>query len=174
MAQKKYKSKYVWVRKVIHWKLCKKLKFPHTNKWYMHKLEYILENETRKILREFEIQTDLSIPARRPDRELINKNKRIYHLRDFAVRAVKRLYEKDEKYRDLSRELKRLRNMKATVIPMVFRALGTVFHEETGWAGDQGKKETVGLLKISQDTRKSPGDMRRLAVTQTPVKKNIS
>ena len=26
--------------------LCKKIKFDHTNKWYMHSLEYVLENET--------------------------------------------------------------------------------------------------------------------------------
>ena len=41
----------------------------------MHKLESVLENEKQKILRDFEIQTDHLIPARRPDIVLINKEK---------------------------------------------------------------------------------------------------
>ena len=34
-AQKEYKSRHDWVGKVIHWEMCKKFKFDHTNKWYM-------------------------------------------------------------------------------------------------------------------------------------------
>ena len=36
LAQKEYKTRHDSVGKVIHWVLCKKLKFPHRNKWYMH------------------------------------------------------------------------------------------------------------------------------------------
>ena len=32
LAQKSYKTRHDWVGNVIHWKLCKKLKFDHTNK----------------------------------------------------------------------------------------------------------------------------------------------
>ena len=32
LAQKDYKTRHDWVRKVIHWKLCKKLKFHHASK----------------------------------------------------------------------------------------------------------------------------------------------
>ena len=45
---------------MIYWELCKKLKFDHTNKWYMHNPESIPENETDRILRDFEIYIDLS------------------------------------------------------------------------------------------------------------------
>ena len=48
-AQKEYKTRYEWVGKEVYWELCKKLKFDHTNKWYMHHPESILENETLKI-----------------------------------------------------------------------------------------------------------------------------
>ena len=41
----------------------------------MHKPESVLENETHKILWDFEIQTDHLIPARRPDQEIIYKKK---------------------------------------------------------------------------------------------------
>ena len=36
--------------KMIHRELCKKLKFDHTNKRYMHNPESVLENETHKLL----------------------------------------------------------------------------------------------------------------------------
>ena len=36
LAQKEYKTRHDWVGKVIHWEMCKKFKFDHTNKWYMH------------------------------------------------------------------------------------------------------------------------------------------
>ena len=36
-------------------KLCKKLKFDHMNKWYMHNPESVLENETHLLLWDFEI-----------------------------------------------------------------------------------------------------------------------
>ena len=56
LAQKEYKTRIDWVSKVIHVELCKKFKFDHTNKWYMHKPEYFLENETDKLLWDFDIQ----------------------------------------------------------------------------------------------------------------------
>ena len=55
LAQKEYKTKNALVGKVIHWELYKKFKFDHTNKWYMHNPESILESETHKILWDFEI-----------------------------------------------------------------------------------------------------------------------
>ena len=67
LAQKEYKTRYDWVGKVIHWELCKKLKFDHTNKWYMHNPSSVLKNDTHKLLWDFEIQTDHLISPRRPD-----------------------------------------------------------------------------------------------------------
>ena len=53
--QKKYKTRHDWVGKVIHWELCKKFKFNHTNKWYRHNPECVQENEMHKVLQDFEI-----------------------------------------------------------------------------------------------------------------------
>ena len=54
----------------------KKSKFDQTKKWYMHNLESVLENETHKVLLNFEAQTDQLIPARRPYQVIINKKKK--------------------------------------------------------------------------------------------------
>ena len=71
LAQKEYKARHDWV--VIHWELCKNFKFDHTNKWYMHNPESVLENETRKLVWDFEIQPDHLISARRLDLIIIKQ-----------------------------------------------------------------------------------------------------
>ena len=58
MAQKKYKSRHDWVGKVIHWELCKELRFDHTDKGNTQKPDSVLENATHKIICDF-LVTDL-------------------------------------------------------------------------------------------------------------------
>ena len=55
LAQREYKTRHDLVGKVIHKELCKKFKFEHTNKLYMHNPEAVLENEMHKIFWDFEI-----------------------------------------------------------------------------------------------------------------------
>ena len=56
-----------YVGKVIHWESCKGFKFGQTNKWYIHKPEYVRENEMHLIL------WDHQILVRRPHLAVINK-----------------------------------------------------------------------------------------------------
>ena len=90
---------------------------------------------------------------------------------DFVVLADHRVKlkesEKQDKYLDLTRELKKLRNMKVMVIPIAIGALGTVTKCLVQGVEDleiRGRVET-----IQTNTKKGPGDQKRLAVTQTPV-----
>ena len=46
LPQKEYKMRNEWVGKVIHLKMCKKIKFDYTNKWYMHNPTSVQENDT--------------------------------------------------------------------------------------------------------------------------------
>ena len=64
LAQKEYKTRHNWAGKVIHWEMCKKVKFDHKKKWYMHNPASVLENDTYKLLGNFDIQTDHLISAR--------------------------------------------------------------------------------------------------------------
>ena len=59
----------------MKWEMCKKFKFDHTNKWYMHNPAPVPENDTRKLLWDFDIQTVYLILSRRPDLMVINKKK---------------------------------------------------------------------------------------------------
>ena len=80
-----------------------------------------LDNDTDKLLWDFDMLTDHLISARRRDPIIINNNnnnkkKRICKIVDFAVPADHRIKvkecEKKDKYLDLARELKKLWNLK--------------------------------------------------------------
>ena len=134
--------------------MCKKFKFDHTNKWYMHNPAPVLQNATHKFLWDFNIETDHLIPPRRPDLIIINKKKkkRICKIVDLAVPADHRIKLKEcenkDKYLDLSRELKKLWNMQVKIIPFVIGAFGRV---------------TKGLLKLTREL----GNWRRVETIET-------
>ena len=80
--------------------------------------------------------------------------------------------EKKDKYLDLARELKKLCNMKVTIMPIVIGAFVTVT-KGTGTLGGRrtsGDQPNYNIIEIGQNTEKSLGDLRRLAITQTPTK----
>ena len=51
-------------------------KSDHTAKCYIDKIESVQENQTHRILWDFEIETHHQIPARRPDLVIIDKKKK--------------------------------------------------------------------------------------------------
>ena len=127
---------------------------------------------------------DLQLSDRRPDLVIVykkkkkkkkRKRKRTCLIVDFAVPADHRQLkesEKRDKYLKLARELKKLWDMKVTVIPIVTDVPGT----RTGGLRNNrmsGDHPNYSIVEISQNTEKSPGILKRLAVTQTPVKKTI-
>ena len=82
LAQKEYKARHDWVGKVIHWEMCRKFLFNHTNKWYMHNPAPVQEKDSHKLQWDFNIQTDHQIPTRRPDLIIINKKKKEENLQN--------------------------------------------------------------------------------------------
>ena len=164
LAQKEYKARHDWVGKVIHWEMCRKFQFDHTNKWFVHNPAPVLENDTHKLLWDFNIQTDHLIPTRRPDHIIINNNKKICKIVVFAVPADRRINlkesEKKDKYLDLARELKKLWNMKVTIVPIVIGALGTITKgllkglEDLEIGGQVKAIQTTALLRTARILRR--------------------
>ena len=101
----------------------------------MHNPAPVVENDTHKLLWDIYIHTDHLISARRPDLIIITKKKkkRICKIVDFAALADHRIKlkecEKKDKYLDLARELKKLWNMKVTIVPIGIGALGTIIKD---------------------------------------------
>ena len=110
------------------------------------------------------MSTDHLFLAKTLDQVLVNKKKN-YGLVDFAVSADQKVKikenEKFNKYLNLARELKYQWNLKVSLTPIV-----------TGIGNQRKNRDHPDHLtgKIDENTEKSPGDLRRLDVTQTLVK----
>ena len=92
-------------------------------------------NETHKILWDFEVQTDPLIPARKPDLVITDKKKPNYRKVDFAILADHRLKIIGWKGGKVFRpwyKTKKAWNMKVVVILIVIGALGTIPHQRLG------------------------------------------
>ena len=71
----------------------------------------------------------------------------------------------------MARELKKLWNMKVTIIPFVIGAFDTVTKVLLKGLEDlEVGGRNYSIRENGQNTAKRPGDLRRLSVTQTPVK----
>ena len=131
----------------------------------MHKPESVQDNGMYKILR------DHQISDRKPDPVIINKklkekNERTCRIVEFAIPAdysVKiKESEKSDKYLDLARELRKLLNMRVTVIPIVIGAFGTVSQDmerELKELKTGGRIETIhttALLRSAKIPRTIP------------------
>ena len=148
----------------------------------MHNQESVLENDTYKFFWDFDILTDLLISARRPDFIIIIKD-RTCRIVDVAVPPWPQ--SKIETMR------------KKGLVPWTCKGIEkTVEHERDDYTncnwfscynhqrissrtGGFRNNRTGGdcpifcRVKIYQDTEKSPGDLRRLAVTQTVVENHL-
>ncbi|XP_067940443.1 uncharacterized protein [Watersipora subatra] len=130
IAQTEYKGRHDKAASAVHWSICKKHELPHTEKWYDHCAEPVLENEKVKLLWDFNMQTDKVIKAKRLDLIPINKETKQFHVIDIAIpgdtRVVQKEDEKIGKYNELEFEINRLWKVKTEVIPIVIGALGTI------------------------------------------------
>ena len=152
------------------------IKFDHTNKWYMHNLASVLENETNKLLRFCDTnESPHLVQTTRTFNNQQKKKKKKESMQNCGLCWLGWPQSKIErKWKE--REVK---NWKMTSIPIAIDALSAVtkrFHTRTGglW-----KKRTSGhhlnycMIYIGQNTEESPGDLRRLGITHTRVKGHL-
>ena len=100
------------------------------DKWYEHTPERVAQNDGVKILWDFGIQTDHRIEPNRPDLVVVDKDQSVCQLIDVAIpgdaKVESKEKEKIKKYQDLARKIKKMWNVKTTVIPIVIGALGAI------------------------------------------------
>ena len=80
-------------------------------------------------MRNFSIQTDHVTEARRPDLVVVNKKERSCKIIDSGVpgdSGKEKEKDKIEKYQDLGRELQKMWDVKAKIIPLVVGSLGAI------------------------------------------------
>ena len=130
----------------------------------------------------FEIQTDHLIPARRPNLVIIKKKKNKENCQrvNFSVPAGHRVKLKESKKRDkymnLTKELKKtMKHEVAGDTNSIWctrkdpQGLFKVAERFENWRTSRDYSH-YSIVKIGQITEKSPGNLRRLNLAQTPVK----
>jgi len=77
-----------------------------------------------------EVHTDREVTANRPDIIIKNKKEKTYTLIDVAIPADRNVVQKESekklKYKSLCIEIKRMWNLKCTIIPITIGATGIV------------------------------------------------
>ena len=130
LANSDYLNRHNRIASQIHWAFCGKYGFDRSEQWWQHKVETVLENETSKILWDFNIYTDRAIHHRCPDIALIDKVDNRVKIIDIAVlwdaNIESKYREKVGHYKDLAIELSRLRQKQVTIIPIIVGSLGCV------------------------------------------------
>ena len=118
--------------------------------------------------------------ARRPDLVTVyTKKKRTCCIADFAVPADRRMKIKEskkrDKYFDLAREMKKTVEQEGDVDSNFSWCIWDnpqSFDKRTGRLRNKRTSRDhpdYSIIKIGQNTEKNPGDLRRFAVSQTPV-----
>ena len=164
IAQTEYKKRHDKVTTWTHWRLCQIYNLLHSNNWYEHLAETVIETPQVKILWDFNIQTDKVIDARHPDIVVTNKDKRESWIVDIAIPGDLRVREKEiekrEKYQDLAMEIRRLWKTSVKVVLIVVGALGTIRNarsdlETLGIKDGTDMTQTAALLGSAHILRKT-------------------
>ena len=133
LAQKEYKWRHDKVCLNLHWALCKKYGLEVNEKWYQHHPEGIVENDDAKIYWDFMIQCDREIEHRKPDIVVVDKRKNVTQIIDVACPRDTNLsgkkMEKLRNYQELKLEISRMWDTKASVVPIIIGALGSILSD---------------------------------------------
>ena len=151
--------------------MCKKFKFDHRNKWYIHNQESVLENETYKYLWDF----DHLIPTRRPEQTQKKEKGNLpncgFYRPGGAPSENKRKRKERQVFRPCYGTIKKTMELKSngdTNFEWCTRNTPQRYDKWTGRLRNQRTSRDhsdYSIVKIGQNTEKSPGDLRKLIVT---------
>ena len=176
--QKEYKTRHDWVGKVIHWDLCKKLKFDHTTKWYIHKPESVLENKLHKIWD----TNGSSNPSKRPDLPIFNKNENLLYSGFCCPSRQQSENQRRWKERLVLRPCQRTKKAVKHEGDSDTKCNWTAWNRPqrlgkgTGRVGNQKTNRDHSnycIAEISHNTEKSPRGLRRLASEIQSIKAGV-
>ena len=126
LAPTEYLNRHDRLVQYIHWYLCENVFLPHERNWCEHEPPKVIENKNATILWDFDIHTDRTIQANRPNIVVKNHNDKIYFLIDMSVpsdtNVSLKIFEKLSKYTDLEIEVTEMWYLKTTALPVVIGA----------------------------------------------------
>ena len=130
LAEKEYLIRHDRLGQYIHWKACKRYNIKVPEQWYKHKPADVINGENVTILWNFDIQTDRTINANRPDIVIKDYAERTCLLIDMTcpqdTNVSKKEYKKLSNYKDLQIEVTKMWGLDTTIVPVVIGALGMI------------------------------------------------
>ena len=130
LADKEYLIRQDRLGYYIHWKACQHYKIKVPDQWYKHQPADVVNGENVTILWNFDIQTDKTIKAVRPDIVIKDYATRTCLLIDMTcpqdANVSKKEFQKLSNYTDLRIEVTKMWSLDTTVVPVVIGALGTI------------------------------------------------
>ena len=107
----------------LHYSICKALGIETENKWYINMSKPVYEEGNVTVLWNQAVHTGREVTANRPDIIIKNKKEKTCTLMDVAIPAdrnvVQTKAEEKLKYKSLCVEIKRMWNLKYTIIPVI-------------------------------------------------------
>ena len=153
LAQKAYKRRHDKVCLNIHWALCKNYEVKACERWYEHKVEYVIENDFVKILWDVYIQVDRKIEHQRSDIVVVEKNANKYLIIDAACpvddNLILKRNEKLDNYSELRLEIARMWDQETLIIPIIIGPLGSIPSDLKCNMKKLGMPYNVGTLQKS-------------------------
>ena len=126
LAPTEYLHRHDRLGHYIYWCLCKIFCLPHERNWGEYKPSKVIENKNATVLWDFDIHTDRTIQANRPDIVVKNHNDKTF-LIDMSVASDTnvslKIFEKLSKCKDLEIEVTKMWHLKTTTLPVVIGAL---------------------------------------------------
>ncbi|XP_066930550.1 uncharacterized protein [Clytia hemisphaerica] len=131
LTPNEYVKRHDRVGKYLHWCICKHYGVETgASFWYEHHPAAGVESKNVIILWDFPINTDRAIKANRTDMVVKDRKKRTCLLIDMSVPSDRnvsvKMFDELSKYKDLEIEIKKMWNLKTTVVPVIVGALGLV------------------------------------------------
>ena len=78
--------------RLIHSKLCKKLRFQRADKWHENKPVKVLESKECKILLDFPLQPDKNLENNQPDITIVRSSRSVVFLRKGVLKICRKIY----------------------------------------------------------------------------------
>jgi hypothetical protein len=133
LAKEQYIKRHDRVCAQLHFNICKETAVQlDTKHWYEHVPKSVETGQGGNIpiLWNQQVQTDITIPNNKPDIIIRDNEKRTCMLIDVAIsedrNVIKKEADKILKYKDLTIEIHRTRNVKTKVILVIIGATGTI------------------------------------------------
>jgi len=142
----------------LHFNICKEtgVQLDKKKHWYEHVPESVKTSQGGKVtmLWNQKIQTDRTIPNNIPDIIIRDNEKGTYMLIDVAISGDRNVIKKEAlkilKYKDLTKEVQHMWNVKTKVVPVIIGATGTISKSFRKYVSNiPGKHEVKELQKTA-------------------------